>query len=482
MGPPSYNDVQLFIDGQWGASASGRVIDVLNPSDERVIGTVARASAEDLERAARASERGFRVWSAMSAYDRYRIMRAAAVNLRTGAEETAQLMTLEQGKPIGESRVEVMTGADIIDWFAEEGRRTYGRVIPSRASGVAQTAIKEPVGPVAAFTPWNFPINQVVRKVSAALAAGCSIIVKGPEETPASVARLVAAFSEACLPAGVLNLVFGMPSEVSEYLIPHPLVRKISFTGSTKVGKQLAALAGLHMKRTTMELGGHAPVLVMADVDIARAVGTLSTAKYRNAGQTCISPTRFLVAEPIYRDFVEQFARAASSMKVGDGLAEGTQMGPLVAERRIEAVGDLVHDAVTAGARLVTGGRRIGNKGYFYEPTVLAEVPTEARAMSEEPFGPVALMVPVKSLDDALEEANRLDVGLAAYAYGGSAYEVARIFATLRAGMVSVNHHGLGLPEIPFGGVLDSGHGTEGGADALEPYLNTKFLTYLTHA
>jgi len=471
--------VLLHINGRWKPAASGKTLSVLNPASEAVLGQLAHAGIADLDEALAAAEAGFAIWSRTPVFERYKLMRKAAELLRVRADKIAGLMTSEQGKPLAEAKMETLSAADLIDWFAEEGRRSYGRVIPARFAGVAQIAVKEPVGPVAAFTPWNFPLNQVVRKLSAALATGCSIIIKGPEETPASPAELVRAFVDAGVPAGVVNLVYGVPSEISSYLIPHPTIKKISFTGSTAVGKQLAAVAGQHMKRATMELGGHSPVIVMPDADVQRTAKLMAASKFRNAGQVCVSPTRFLVDQGVYDEFVETFATAAKAVKVGDGLAEGTTMGPLISERRIEAVSALVQDAVQSGAELKTGGKRIGNSGYFFEPTVLSRVPKTARIMNEEPFGPVALMVPVSSLDEAIEEANRLNYGLAAYAFTRSADSAARISNGLRSGMVSINHLGLALPEVPFGGINDSGYGTEGGADALEPYLNTKFVTHL---
>ena len=367
--------------------------------------------------------------------------------------------------------------ADVIEWFAEEARRTYGRVIPARAEGVYQLVIKEPVGVVAAFTPWNFPINQAVRKISAGLAAGCAVILKGPEETPAACAELVRAYADAGVPAGVVQLVFGVPAEISEYLIPHPVVKKISFTGSTAVGKHLAALAGAHMKRVTMELGGHAPAIVFDDADIAAAAKILAANKFRNAGQVCIAPTRFLVQEAVYEDFVGRFVDLAKRLKVGDGLEPGTTMGPLANPRRITAMEGFVQDAVQKGAEVMTGGKRIGNKGNFFEPTVLTNITREMRVMNEEPFGPLALMVPFGSFDEAVAEANRLPYGLASYAYTRSAKTANAIAAAVEAGMMSINHHGLALPEVPFGGIKDSGYGSEGGSEAIEAYLNTKFVT-----
>ncbi|WP_342643995.1 NAD-dependent succinate-semialdehyde dehydrogenase [Rhodoligotrophos ferricapiens] len=472
-----YSDVLLYIDGKWTPSADGKADPVINPANENKLGTVAHASIADLDQALAAAERGFEIWRNVSAFDRSKLMRKAADLLRERAESIARIMTLEQGKPLAQSRMEVLGAADTIDWFAEEARRTYGRIVPSRTAGVDQLVYKRPVGPVAAFTPWNFPINQAVRKISSALATGCSIIVKGPEETPGSPAELIRAFADAGLPAGVLNLVYGTPAEISEYLIPHPVIRKISFTGSTAVGKQLAALAGLHMKRATMELGGHAPVIVAADADIDEAASLMTTHKFRNAGQVCVSPTRFLIEEPVYEHFVHRFTRLTSELKVGDGLEDGVQMGPLANARRVQAMEDFVQDAVSCGAELATGGKRIGNAGYFFEPTVLTNVPKHARAMNEEPFGPLALMVPVKDMDDALREANRLNYGLAAYGFAKSAKTIDRISDGIETGMITINHLGLALPEVPFGGIRDSGHGTEGGADALEGYLETRFVT-----
>jgi succinate-semialdehyde dehydrogenase / glutarate-semialdehyde dehydrogenase len=355
--------------------------------------------------------------------------------------------------------------------------RVYGRIVPSRNPAAQQLVLKEPVGPVAAFTPWNFPINQVVRKLSAALCTGCSIIVKAPEETPASPAELIRCFVDAGVPNGVVNLVYGVPSEISEYLIPHPVIRKISFTGSTPIGKHLAALAGAHMKRATMELGGHAPAIVFEDADVEAASRILSASKFRNAGQVCVSPTRFLVQEKVYENFVDRFVSAAKAIKVGDGLEQGTQMGPLANARRITAMESLIGDAVQKGAELATGGSRIGNKGNFFEPTVLTNVNREMRVMNEEPFGPLAIMVPFRDFDDVVEEANRLPYGLAAYAFTKSAKTANAVAAAVETGMMTINHLGLALPEVPFGGVKDSGYGSEGGAEAIEPYLVTKFVS-----
>ena len=472
-----YSDVSLHIDGQWRAGARGRSLPVLNPATGDQIGKVARAETADLDQALAAAAKGFKAWKAVPADGRYKALRKAAEIIRSRVEEIAPLLTMEQGKPLIEAKGETMLAGDIMDWFAEEARRTYGRIVPPRMDGVVQMVVKEPVGPVAAFTPWNFPINQAVRKISAAVAAGCSIILKGPEETPAACAALVKAYVDAGIPAGVVNLVYGDPAEISSYLIPHPIIRKITFTGSTAVGKRLAALAGEHMKRVTMELGGHAPAIVFEDADVDTAIKVLSANKFRNAGQVCVSPTRFLVHENHYEKFVDGFVKAAQSLKVGDGLDKDTRMGPLANARRVEAMEMFVADAVGKGAKLRTGGKRIGNKGFFFEPTVLTDLAKDSRILNEEPFGPVAPIQPFKDFKAVVEEANRLPYGLAAYAYTKSAKTATAIGNAFESGMVSINHHGLALPEVHFGGIKDSGYGSEGGADAIEAYLNPKFIT-----
>ncbi|PYD46925.1 NAD-dependent succinate-semialdehyde dehydrogenase [Novacetimonas pomaceti] len=473
----AYRNTQLYIDGTWTDGAQGRHIDVINPATAEVIGHVARAEGPDLRRALDAAARGFVTWSRTSPLERSDILRRAAGLLRERSTGIAALMTMEQGKPVGEAQVELAAAADVLDWMAEEGRRTYGRIVPARAPGVMQEVIRTPVGPVAAFAPWNFPVNQVARKVGSALAAGCSIIVKAAEETPASPAEFIRALADAGVPAGVVNLVYGVPAEISETLIADPVVRKVTFTGSTAVGKHLAALAGSHMKRATMELGGHAPAIVCADADLDRAVSLLAGAKFRNAGQVCIAPTRFLVERPVYDTFVSRFADVASALRVGDGLAEGTRIGPLANIRRVDMMETLVADAQAKGARLVTGGKRMGNTGYFFEPTIVADATPAMRAMNEEPFGPIALMAPFDTLDAAIAEANRLSYGLASYAFTGSGRSAALLRDGVRAGMLTINHIGLGLPEVPFGGIGDSGYGSEGGIEAVEAYLDTRFVT-----
>jgi succinate-semialdehyde dehydrogenase / glutarate-semialdehyde dehydrogenase len=473
----SYPEVQLLIDGVWCNGTGKQSIEVLDPSNEQVLGKVAHAEIADLDRALEASERGFKVWRKVPANQRANLMRKAANILAERSNDIATIISMEHGKPLREARGEMKKAVDLINYFADEAVRTYGRIIPSRVSGVLQMAVLEPIGPVAGFTPWNFPVNQLVRKVGVTLAAGCSMVVKAAEETPASGAALIRAFVDAGLPAGVLNLVFGIPANISNHLIPSPIIRKISFTGSTAVGKQLAALAGQHMKRVTMELGGHAPVIIFGDADIKKALEIVSTNKTRNTGQSCIAPTRILVQDSIYENFVTEYVNRLKSVNIGPGLDEGSRMGPLANIRRIQALELLMADASARGARIRTGGNRLDRKGYFFEPTVLTDVPRDARVMNEEPFGPLAVILPFSRYDDAIAEANRLPFGLASYVYTGSLKTAQSIAGDLESGMVSINHHGVGVPETPFGGVKDSGYGTEGGPDAVAGYMNIKFVT-----
>lgn len=470
-----YIDTQLFIDGKWQQPAEGKTLPVVNPATGKEIGRVAHAGRPDLDRALEAAKKGFEVWRDMVPAERAKIMRKAAALVRERVGEIASLLTQEQGKPLAEAKTETLAACDIIDWFADEGLRVYGRIVPSRVNvSIRQMVIKDPVGPVAAFTPWNFPINQIVRKIGGGLAAGCSMLVKAPEETPAAPAALIKAFADAGIPAGVLQLVYGTPAEISNYLIPHPVIRKITFTGSIPVGKQLAALAGQHMKRVTMELGGHAPVIVCEDADIALAVKAAGAAKFRNAGQVCISPTRFLVHKSIAGDFAQAFADYAKALKIGDGLAEGTQMGPLANPRRVDAMTTFTEDAVKKGAKLLTGGQRIGKEGNFWQPTILADVPKEAKVFNDEPFGPMAAIQPFDTLEAAIAEANRLPYGLAGYAFTRSLKNSDLLARRLEVGMLWMNMPALPSAEMPFGGVKDSGYGSEGGTEAMEAYLNSR--------
>ncbi|MDR5832572.1 NAD-dependent succinate-semialdehyde dehydrogenase [Caballeronia sp. LP006] len=476
----AYPNVFLLINGEWRAAAHGETLDVINPANGKIIGNVAKAARDDIERSLKAAQAGFKSWSATSAYDRAKKMRRAADLVRARADDIARLLTLEEGKPYAEARNEVVNCAELIDWFADEARRTYGRLIPARQAGVMSATVKEPVGPAIGFTPWNFPVAQVTRKLAPALAAGCSIVIKAPEETPASPAALIQCFVDADIAPGVIGLLYGEPSEISSYAIPHPTIRKVSFTGSVPVGKHLAALASAHMKRITMELGGHGPVIVCEDADLESAASALAMAKFRNAGQVCVAPTRFIVHEAVYAEFTDLFTKKAQALKIGDGLDAGTTMGPLINERRRASVERLIADAVEKGASLKCGGERIAGDGFFFQPTVLADVTTEMVAMNEEPFGPIALFMSYSKLDDAIAEANRLPFGLAAYVWTRDAKKASALGRGIESGMVTINHLGIALPETPYGGIRESGYGSEGGPEAVEAYLNTKFVSHLS--
>lgn len=472
-----YPDTRLFIDNRW-VDGSGEPIAVSDPATGRVIGSVQHALEPDLDCALDAASRGFAAWRDTSAFDRSRLLRAAASLLRERAPRIGELLTREQGKPLAQARDEVLGSAAILDWFAEEARRVYGRVLPERRPDTSHTVRRTPIGPVAAFTPWNFPVNQAAEKLGAALAAGCSVILKSPEETPAAPAALVQVLADAGLPAGVVNLVFGVPSRISRYLVPHPVIRKVSFTGSTAVGKQLAALAGAHMKPVTMELGGHAPVLVFDDADIDRAIAMIVQSKHLNAGQVCVAPTRFLVQERVADRFVEGYVAACAGLTVGSGFEPSVDMGPLANARRVDAIEAMTRDSLQAGGRLALGGERIGNAGHFFQPTVLTDVPVSARIMNEEPFGPVSIINRFATVDEAIGEANRLRYGLAAYSYTGSSRTARQLASRVEAGMLAINNVSISYPETPFGGIGDSGYGREGGIEAMNSYLETRFVTH----
>jgi succinate-semialdehyde dehydrogenase / glutarate-semialdehyde dehydrogenase len=472
-----YTDLALYIDGKWENGNGRKGEEVLNPATGKPLAHLPHATKADLDEALEAAKKGFSVWRATPAYDRAKIMRKAADLMRERHDAISKILVQEQGKVYVEARAEVITSADIIDWYAEEGRRSYGRVVPGRVKGTRQLVLTEPVGIVAAFTPWNFPVLTPARKIGGALAAGCALILKASEETPGACVELVRCFVDAGLPAGVLNLVFGVPAEVSEHLLAKDAVRKISFTGSIPVGKHLAALAAKGMKRTTMELGGHSPVVVFADADPEKAADTIAAFKYRNAGQVCISPTRFYVQEGVYKKFLTRFTEYAGALKLGDGLEKGVTMGPMANARRIDAMESFVADAKNRGGTVVTGGKRRGNQGFFYEPTIVTEVPDDSMVMTQEPFGPIAPIVTFKSFDEVVERANSLPFGLAAYAFTTSNTTAAAIGDAIESGMVGVNSIAVSTPETPFGGVKESGHGSEGGIEGLGAYLNTKFIS-----
>ena len=470
----SYPDIELYIDGRW-KRADGQP--VINPADESVLGTVPTATLADLDDALAAAERGFAIWRKTSPAKRTQIILKAASLIRQRVDDMATALTLEQGKPIDQARLEILRGCDIIEWGATEGLRVYGRVIPSE-EGMRHTVFRQPIGPVAAFSPWNFPMSSPARKVAGALSSGCSIILKASEETPAGAVQLVRAFHDAGLPPGGLNLVFGNPAEISNYLIPQSSIRLVTFTGSIAVGKSLAEMAGRHMKPAIMELGGHAPVIVCDDVDPQTTAAASVMGKSRNAGQVCVSPTRFFVQESIYQRFADSFAEKAAQLKVGNGLDPKMQMGALANSRRIDAMEALISDAKSKGARVLAGGSRIGNRGYFFPLTVLADVPDDARAMQEEPFGPLALVNPVKTLDEAIDKANSLPYGLAAYAFTRSARNADVLADGVEGGNLSINHFVASVAETPFGGVKDSGYGREGGTEGLQCYTVTKNVSH----
>ncbi|MHA3792987.1 NAD-dependent succinate-semialdehyde dehydrogenase [Rhizorhabdus wittichii] len=473
----AYPAPRLFIDGEWIDAGDRDTLPIANPATGEAIGRLPVATRADLDRALDAARRGFAVWRAKTALERAAILHRAAALLRERADEIGRLSTIEQGKLVGESIAEAQASADIFDWFAEDARRDYGRIVPSKQPSVRHLVVHEPIGPAALFTPWNFPVTIPARKLAAALAAGCSVVIKPAEETPMSCLELARALDDAGLPKGVLNVVFGLPAEISDYLIRSPVIRKVSFTGSTGVGKLLAGIAAEVMKPTTMELGGHAPVIVFDDVDIDIVVRMTAASKFRNAGQICIAPTRFYLHDRIHDAFVARFAEAARALTLGNGLDPGTRMGPLANPRRVVAMEAMIGDAIAGGAALRAGGAK-GDLpgGNFWEATVLSDVPDSARIMNEEPFGPVIATQRFETIEDVAERANRLPYGLAAYAFTRSAAQAHRIGEMIEAGMVGVNFPVLTGPETPFGGVKESGHGSDGGIEALRGYQVTKYI------
>lgn len=473
----TFHHLGLLIDGAWIRGAGGEEA-VLNPATGGVLGMLPHAAPSDIEAAVQAAQRGFAKWSTTPAMERRRVLLEAARLLRERTPLIAHVLTLEEGKTLNESRAELASAIDVFEWYAEETRRLYGRTIPARQPGTHQAVIQEPIGVAAAFTPWNFPALTPARKIAGAIAAGCSCVIKPSEETPATCMALAQACLDAGLPPGVLNVVFGVPADVSRALLEHPLVRKVSFTGSIAVGKQLSMFAAANgMKRCTMELGGHAPVLVFDDADIERAAEICAAGRFRNAGQVCVAPSRFYVQRSVYPQFVDGITRAAARVVVGDGLYEATTMGPLASQRRVMAMQSFVHDALHQGATLTTGGVAPEREGFFYQPTVLADVPDGARAMREETFGPIAPIAVFDTMEEGLERANALPFGLASFVFTRSSGRAAQASSGLAAGLVGINHLGISLAEAPFGGVKESGIGSEGGVEGLQSYLATKFVS-----
>ncbi len=472
---PEYPDLELFIGGKWRKAAD--TLAVVNPATEDVIGALPIARQSDLDDALEAASAGFRIWSKTAPRERSDIIMRAARLMRERMADIGYAITLEHGKPLQQGQLEVIRGSEFFEWDAGECQRLYGRAIPG-AQGIRHTVLRQPIGAVAAFAPWNFPMSQPARKIAGALASGCSIILKAAEETPAGAIHIARAFQDAGLPDGVLNLVFGIPSEISSYLIPKEEIRLVAFTGSTAVGRHLTNLASENMTPVLMELGGHAPVIVCDDVDFAEVAPICASRKYRNAGQVCTSPTRFYVPQDGFETFTRGFVEKANSTIVGDGLAKGTEMGPVANDRRLEAMTVLVEDAVSKGAELRCGGHRIGSKGYFFEPTVLVNVPDNALIIGEEPFGPIAIINPVASLEAGIRQANRLPFGLAAYGFTHSAANVEQMVENVETGNLSINTLEASLPETPFGGVKSSGYGREGGEEGLLHYTVVKNVSH----
>ncbi len=472
-----YETPTLYIDGEFLSGEGRKTEEIFNPATHEVLGHLPHANQADLDRALNAAARAFETWRDSSPMLRSEILRKVAQLSRDRAQDIGRCMTLDQGKPLAEAVGEIVSCADHADWHAEECRRIYGRVITPRDPAVHQYVVREPVGVCAAFTPWNFPYNQAIRKICAAIGAGCTIILKGPEDAPSAVMAIARMFHDAGLPPGVLNIVWGVPAEVSDYLIRSPIVRKVSFTGSVPVGKQLAALAGAHMKRITMELGGHSPVLVFEDADVQKAAKQLAKFKIRNAGQVCVSPTRFYVHNKVYDSFLETFVESLRAVKVGDGLEADTEMGPLAHQRRVPAMSRFVEDSIARGGKVLLGGEPLDRKGNFFPPTVITEIPEDAMIMTEEPFGPLAPVVPFSDTEEVIRQANALPFGLSSYVFTTSLQTANRVSRGLEAGMVNINHFGSALPETPFGGVKDSGIGSEGGSETFDGYLVTKFVT-----
>lgn len=474
-----YDSLYLFINGEWIAASERDTAPVVNPATLQELGRVPLATAADLDLALRTAKRAFDVWRNTAPAERARILKAGADLIRERATHIAELLTLEEGKPLAESRDEVLRAAEYFEWFGEEARRIDGRVVPSNRPRVQQLVKKQAIGPVAAFTPWNFPAITPARKLSAALAAGCSVIIKPGEESPATALALARALDDAGLPKGVLQVVFGVPDEVSKTLIASPIIRKVTFTGSVPIGRLLAARAAEGVKPITLELGGHGPVLVFKDADVERAAVEGAANRFRGTGQVCISSTRFLIQREVYDEFVGHFVSATQALRVGDGMQPGTQVGPLANPRQIAKIEELVADAVARGAKVLAGGQRIAGDGYFFEPTVLADVPMDARVMHEEPFGPIAVLMRFDQLEDGLAEANRLPYGLSAYAFTNNARTALAVGDGLEAGMIGINQYRIVSTELPFGGLKESGIGSEGGAEGIEFYLTNKFISQI---
>ncbi|NKJ44249.1 MULTISPECIES: NAD-dependent succinate-semialdehyde dehydrogenase [unclassified Novosphingobium] len=474
-----FDDLYLFIDGEWVEAGNRDTSAVINPANGCVVGRVPHATHDDVERALAATQRAFKLWSGTPAYDRAKVLKRAAELIRQRATHIEWLMTTEQGKALSEAKYEVASAADYFEWFAEQGKRAYGRVVPSRRPEVQQIVKRQPIGPVAAFTPWNFPAITPARKLAAALAAGCSVIIKPGEECPATALAIGRALEDAGLPKGVVQILFGVPADISAHLIASPIIRKVTFTGSVPVGRLLAAQAAQGVKPITLELGGHGPVLVFNDADLDAAARLGAANRFRGTGQICISSTRFLVQSESLDTFTEKFVAATQALKVGSGHDPATQVGPLSNPRQVEKTQSLIDDAVARGARILTGGKPIPGPGFFFEPTVLTDVPLDARVMQEEPFGPIAIIRPFDTFENGMKEANRLPYALGGYVFTQDARTAIRAGDELEAGMIGINHFSMIVSELPFGGFKESGYGSEGGEEGIDNYLVTKFISQI---
>jgi succinate-semialdehyde dehydrogenase/glutarate-semialdehyde dehydrogenase len=472
-----YPELQLFIDGEWLSRGNRKSEQVINPATGEVLGELPHATTADLDRALVAVARGFGIWSGFLPEKRSEILRKAADIMKQRGDQITRVASMESGKPIAQSRIELQMATEVLEWYAEEGRRAYGRILPQRQPGSRMQILKQPIGPVAAFTPWNFPQGNPARKLGAALGAGCSCVIKPAEDTPATAILMTKVLQEAGVPDGVINVVFGVPAEVCPYILRSPVIRKLTFTGSIPVGKELMKICAENMIRTTMELGGHAPVLVFEDANLENVLDLSVAAKYRNGGQVCVSPTRYFVHASLYAQFVAGFSARVNKLKTGNPLDENNNMGPMIHARRREAVHALVQDAVTHGATLNTGGEAIAGAGFFYKPTVLSAVPECARIMNEEPFGPVALINSFSTYDEVIKKANALPYGLAAFAFTENGKRLKLLGEQLEAGMIGLNSYAISVPESPFGGIKQSGHGSEEGIEGLEACLVTKYIS-----
>ena len=469
---------QMYIDGRWVGASDGTTTDIIDPATEAVVDTIPVATAADLDAALAAAERGFSVWRETDAWKRSAVIRRAADIIRERTDRIAEVLTEEEGKPTAEAVGEVRAAADQFDWYADEARRIYGRIIDGHSRDHRLLVIRQPIGPVAAFSPWNFPALLSSRKIAPALAAGCSVVVKPAVEAPRTTLCLAAACHDAGLPAGVLNMVTGSSSFISERLIASPIIRKVTLTGSVPVGREILRACADGVKAVSMELGGHSPVLVFPDADIPRAAELCARAKYRNNGQVCIAASRFFAHESIADEFTEHFVRVTRSLRVGDGKKPDTDVGPLANLRRLETTQRLVDDAVKKGASLAAGGRRADGfeHGYFFEPTVLLGVDRSMAVMTEEPFCPIAPIATFADLDEAVAKANATEFGLAGYIFTKDTKTAFLAAERLDVGMVGVNTLLLASAEIPFGGVKKSGFGREGGTEWVESYTVTKHI------